>query len=143
MNERYWEDVQIGEALRPETFHLSVYRLVMAAGATRDFNSIHHNSEYARQSGAEDMYANNVFLQGMWEKTVRAYIRPAGTIRRLKGFKMKTFNTAGETVTTNGTVVNKWIEEGTAFVEIKLWTENADGITVGPGTMIVTLPLKN
>jgi hypothetical protein len=54
-----------GEALAPLAFPLSVYRLVVAAGANRDFNAIHHNSDYARATGAPDMYANTLFLQGM------------------------------------------------------------------------------
>ena|SRR5690606_2300481 len=76
--ERYWEDVQEGDELPSLQFPLSVYRLVMAASANQDFNSIHHNSEYAKKTGAPDMYANNIFLQGMWERTVREYIGNAG-----------------------------------------------------------------
>ena len=82
--ERYWEDVQEGDELPSLQFPLSVYRLVMAASANQDFNSIHHNSEYAKKTGAPDMYANNIFLQGMWERTVREYIGNAGVIKSLR-----------------------------------------------------------
>jgi hypothetical protein len=34
---------------------------VMAAGANRDFNAIHHNAEVARATGAPDIYANTLF----------------------------------------------------------------------------------
>lgn len=140
--QRYWEDVSIGEEVPSVEFPLSVYRLVMEAGANRDFNSIHHNTEYAQGTGAPEMYANNVFLQGMWERTVREYIGLAGTMKSLKGFRMKVFNTVGDTVTTKGTVKNKWQEGTNGFVELEIWSENSKGITVGPGTVLVQLPIR-
>src|SRR5690625_1449150 len=111
MSQLYWEDVQIGDTLPSVHFPLSVYRLVMAAGANRDFNSIHHNSAYAKTTGAPDMYANNIFLQGMWERMIREYIGLGGVIKKLTGFRMKKFNTVGMTVVTKGLVENKWVNE--------------------------------
>lgn len=140
--ERYWEDVQEGDELPSLQFPLTVYRLVMAASANQDFNSIHHNSEYAKKTGAPDMYANNIFLQGMWERTVREYIGNAGVIKSLRNFRMRSFNTVGDTVVTKGKVKRKWIEDGEHFIEIEMVSENAKGISVGPGSIIATLPSK-
>jgi acyl dehydratase len=138
----YWEDVSEGDVVPAIEFPLSVYRLVVEAGANRDFNSIHHNSEYAQMTGAPDMYANNIFLQGMWERTVRNFIGLAGTFKSLKGFRIKTFSIAGDTVTTKGLVKKKWIEGTDFLVELEVWSENAKGIAVGPGSVLVTLPSK-
>ncbi|GCD84762.1 hypothetical protein ACNR9V_20450 (plasmid) [Parageobacillus thermoglucosidasius] len=140
--QRYWEDVSVGDIVPSIKFPLSVYRLVMEAGANRDFNSIHHNSEYAKETGAPEMYANNIFLQGMWERTVREYIGLAGTIKSLKGFRMKIFNTVGDTVVTKGIVKNKWREGEEYLVELELWSENSKGVSVGPGSVVVTLPSR-
>ncbi|MFN2538727.1 MAG: MaoC family dehydratase N-terminal domain-containing protein [Mycobacteriales bacterium] len=136
--QRVLADVREGEALAPIAFPLSVYRLVMAAGANRDFNSIHHNSEYAKASGASEMYANTLFLQGMWERAVREYIGTAGTIKEIRGFRMGSFNTVGDTVTVHGRVERLDREEGT--VHLRVWSTNATGTSVGPGTVVVTLP---
>lgn len=143
MTQLHWDDVTIGQELEPVAFPITVYRLVMTAGANRDFNAIHHNSDYAKRTGAPDMYANVLFLQGMWERTVRNFIGLAGTIRALRGFRMKIFNTVGDTVTVKGRVSAKSMEEGVGVVEIELWSENSGGVSVGPGAMIVTLPLRN
>jgi acyl dehydratase len=140
--QRHWEDVAEGEALEPLAFPLTVYRLVMAAGANRDFNSIHHNSELARASGAPDMYANSLFLQGMWERAVRRYIGLAGVIRRQSGFQMRIFNVVGDTVVVNGKVERKWREDGQGLVELSVWSENSNGVSVGPGRIVATLPLR-
>lgn len=142
MIQLHWEDVKPGQQLEPLAFPLTIYRLVMAAGANRDFNAIHHNADYARSTGAPDMYANTLFLQGMWERTVREFIGLAGTIRQLRGFRMKSFNLVGTTVIVKGRVRSKVIEDGAGIVEIELWSENDDVVTVGPGCMMVTLPLR-
>ncbi|CAB3972683.1 hypothetical protein LGN19_35515 [Burkholderia sp. AU30198] len=138
----YWEDVIEGEALDSIAFPLTVYRLVMAAGANRDFNSIHHNSEVARATGAPEMYANNFLLQGMWERTVRQYIGEAGAILRLSGFRMRLFNTVGDTVVVKGRVARKWLE-GAGFVELEMWSENSRGTSVGPGRIVAVLPTRS
>jgi acyl dehydratase len=140
--QKHWEDVVEGESLPELRFPLTVYRLVMSAGATRDYNAIHHNSEFARRSGAPDMYANGLLLQGMWERAVREYIGLAGVIRALRGFRMKIFNTVGDTVVVRGRVKRKWREGPDALVELEMWSENSKGVSVGPGSMIVTLPCR-
>jgi|SRR5215470_5680939 len=138
--QRYWEDVSKGDVVPAIEFPLSVYRLVVEAGANRDFNSIHHNTEYAQMTGASEMYANTIFLQGMWERTAREFIGLGGVMKSLKGFRMKIFNTVGETVITKGRVKRKWQDAGEALVELEMWSEHSKGISVGPGTITVTLP---
>jgi len=139
--QRTWDDVVEGEELAPLSFPLTIYRMVMVAGANRDFNAIHHNSRYAQASGAPDMYANTLFLQGMWERCVRDYIGLGGTIRRMTGFRMRRFNPVGTTPVVSGRISRKWQEEGVGLVEIALETRNGGEVTVGPGTMVVTVPL--
>jgi acyl dehydratase len=99
-------DARVGEQLAPVEFPLSIYRLVMEAGANRDFNSIHHNSEYAKASGAPEMYASTSFLLGMWERAVRDFIGLEGTIRSIRGFRMKKFNPVGTTTVVRGEVLS-------------------------------------
>jgi hypothetical protein len=140
--QRYWDDVNEQDELPTVTFPISVYRLVVEAGANRDFNSIHHNTEFAQASGAPEMYANNIFIQGMWERTVREYIGLAGVIKKVGPFRMRIFNAVGETVATKGRVRRKWKEGDSNFVELEIWSENSKGISVGPGSVLVTLPTR-
>jgi hypothetical protein len=140
--QRYWEDVNEQDELPAVMFPISVYRLVVEAGANRDFNSIHHNTEYAHATGAPEMYANNIFIQGMWERTVREYIGLAGVIKKVGPFRMRVFNTVGETVVTRGRVKRTWREDGAHYVELEMWSENSKGISVGPGPVVVMLPAR-
>ncbi len=143
MTQRIWDHAMVGDRLGPTRFALSTYRLVMAAGANRDFNSIHHNGAYARSTGAPDMYANTFFLQGMWERTLRDYIGLAGAIHRLAGFRMSDFNCVGDTVSVHGEVTRKWREGGLGLIDVSMWSENGRGVSVGPGGMTASLPMTN
>jgi acyl dehydratase len=140
--QRVGTDVREGELLAPTRFPLPVCRLIMAAASNRDFNGIHHNSEFARSTGATEMYANVMLLMGMWERAARGYIGNAGTIKAISGFRMHSFNTAGEVITVRGRVhrVLELADETT--VELAMWSENGHGISVGPGTVTVGLPSR-
>jgi acyl dehydratase len=140
--QRWWEDVVEGEELSPVAFPLSVYRLVVAAGGNRDFNAIHHNSDFAKASGAPDMYANTTFLLGMWERAVREFIGLRGRILRINGFRMKIFNVVGQTVTVRGRVRRAWLEGDLGLAELELWSENESGVSVGPGAVTVSIPRR-
>lgn len=140
--QRYWEDVREGDQVPPVDLNITVQRLVIEAGANRDFNPIHHDTVLTQRTGVEEMYMNNVFIQGMWERTVREYIGLDGRIRKVGPFRMRIFNQAGMTVTTKGKVAKKWQEGGQNFVELEIWSENDRGVSVGPGPVVVTLPSR-
>ncbi|MFF5257931.1 acyl dehydratase [Actinomadura viridis] len=141
--QRYFEDVRVGDRLPGLTLPLPVYRLVMAAGATRDFSQTHHNDEVARAGGAPSMYAGAILLQGMWERALRDYIGLGGTIRAIRGFRMARFTLAGDEVRVEGEVVAAGPRGGRPTVEVELRTVNGEGtVTVGPGRAEVTLPRR-
>ncbi len=139
-DQRLWDQVAVGESIGTLDFPITVSRLIIAAGANRDFNAIHHNPNYARASGAPDIYANTLFLQGMWERLARAYIGSAGRITGLGGFRMRSFNCPGDTVRVSGTVTETWLDGERGMIRIALRSDNKAGLTVGPGFVTAELP---
>jgi acyl dehydratase len=139
---RRWSEVVEGHALAPVAFPLSLYRLVVAAGANRDFNPIHHNRDVARAEGAPDAYANTVFLMGMWERTIREFVGTDGVIRSIAGFRMKSFNVVDDTVVVRGTVRRSRVDGDAGVLDVEMWSENAGGVCVGPGLVTVALPRR-
>ena len=140
--QRYFDEVRLGEEIDPIAFPLPLYRLVMEAGANRDFNSIHHNTDYARSTGAADAYANTSFLLGMWERAVRGWIGGAGTIVSIKGFRMRSFNYIGDTTTVYGKVIELDPSSEPPRVNLEVHSANSTGLTVGPGVVVVTVPRR-
>jgi acyl dehydratase len=131
--------VEVGDRLPPLHFPIPVYRLVMAAGVTRDFAPLHHNDDFARASGAPSMYANALLLLGMWERALRDFIGPAGTILAIRDLRMGRFAPAGGVVRVHGTVVGKELRAGRPTLDIELGSWVGDTLTVGPGLGVVTL----
>jgi len=140
--QRIYDDVAIGDELAAIGFPLSLYRLVVAAGGNRDFNSIHHNRAYAVATGAPDAYASTFFLLGAWERVVRDFIGSAGTIRAIRGFRMRKFNLVGTTMTVSGAVVDKRMDGAEGVVVLEVACRVGEDVTVGPGEVVVTLPRK-
>ena len=140
--QRYFEDVAAGDPVPAVGFPLTIARLVMEAAANLDFSRVHHNATAARRTGAPDMYANNVFVQGWWERTAREFIGLRGVIKRVGPFRMRIFNTVGETVTTSGVVRRCWREGGEGLVQLELQSEISRGVSVGPGPVVVSLPTR-
>ncbi|MFJ3779754.1 MaoC family dehydratase N-terminal domain-containing protein [Streptomyces sp. NPDC090075] len=131
---------EVGDPIPGADFPLPVYRLVMAAGATRDLAPLHHNDGFARASGAPSMYANSLFLLGMWERALRDFIGPAGTILAVRDLRMARFAAAGSVVRVRGTVVRRQLAADRLVLEIELRSTVDDVLTVGPGLGVVALP---
>lgn len=118
--------VRVGDELAPRSVLLTLQRLVMAAGSSRDFSPIHFDREAARATGAPDAYANTILLETLLEACVRGWAGPAARIRAL-AIRMLTFNCVGDRITARG-VVSAVPGDGTA--ELDLWIESHRGVTV-------------
>lgn len=137
--QRHWEDVAEGDEIGSIEFPLTVHRLIVHAGANRDFFPVHHNEAVARAGGAPDMYANNVFHQGMWERVVREFIGLDGVIKKIGPMRMKRFAVPGETAIVSGSVTAKWSKDTEHLLELSMRSTDSVGETV-VGTVTVTLP---
>jgi acyl dehydratase len=111
----------------------------MECGVNRDWSPIHHDREVARAQGAPDMFVNTLFLQALYEATVREWAGLDARLRSLK-FKMRTFNCAGDVLTGKGRVAAKEVIDGTPRVSLELWTESHRGVTT-QGEVVLELPV--
>ena len=57
--------------------------------------------------------------------------------------RMRIFNPVGETVTTRGVVRRCWRDGDEGLVELEMRSEITRGISVGPGPVVVSLPLRS
>jgi hypothetical protein len=67
---------------------------------------------------------------------------PAGTIRSIRGFRMKSFNVVGDTMRVLAEVRATRVEDGVGVVEVAIRSESSSGVSVGPGVVEVTLPRR-
>ncbi|WP_236795514.1 hypothetical protein [Amycolatopsis sp. GM8] len=137
--QRHWAEIEVGQQIPSLDFPLTIHRLVVHAGANLDFAPMHHNPEVARAHGAPDVYANNVFVQGMWERAVREFIGLAGVIKKIGPLRMTSFALAGTTARVTGQVARKWRRDAEHFVEFTMESTAADVVTAR-GAIVATLP---
>jgi hypothetical protein len=141
-DQRHWEGVDEGQPPRSVTFPLTVHRLVVEAGANRDFNAIHHNSEFARASGVPEMYASTTFLLGMWERTVREFIGPEGSKPgdpRVPDDVMQPRRADGHGERPGE---GQAADRAPGLLDLEVRSENDEVVTVGPGKVTVWLPRR-
>src|SRR3989442_2122810 len=113
---RYWEDVKEGDAL-PEVRVEKLTRtdFVKYAGASGDFNPIHHDQTFAEASGNPTVFAMGMMNAGILSRLVADY---AG-IENLRKYRAR-FATRvwpGDSVTCKGQVTKKAVENGGKGIE--------------------------
>ena len=134
---RTFDAVSISEELAPISIPITLQRLVMEAGANRDFSLIHHDRDVARATGAPDAYINSFFIAGMFERLLREWMGAGGRLNKISNMRMQVFNAVGDSVTFRGRVAA--LDKANRQVEVELWSETAKGKTV-TATATVTLP---
>ena len=117
------DQIEAGTQIPDFVIPLTVQRLVMEAGANRDFAPIHHDREIARATGAEDMYANTLFLQGLIEVTLRNWMGLAGKLKKIN-MTMTAFNYAGDELVCGGKIVSKSDQDGQSIIELDIRVDN-------------------
>jgi len=135
----YYEGVNEGDEIPSVDFNLTVQRMIMFVGATRNFPGLHHNDRVAQKQGA----APNMFLQNnsclmLWERVVSDWMGVYGRVKSAN-FRITEFHLAGDIIHVGGKITKKWQENGLNLVELTMQsdTPRRAGMT---GTVIVALP---
>lgn len=135
--QRYFEDVAVGEELASISIPVTLQRLVSEAGANRDLSLIHHDNAVAQATGAPGAYANTFFMMGMFERLVRDWMGIKGKLKKIDSLRMKTFNSVGDVMTISGKVES--VDESNASALVKAAISSEKGVTV-TADLTVILP---
>jgi acyl dehydratase len=138
---RYWEDVREGEAL-PEVRVEKLTRtdFVRYAGASGDFNPIHHDQNFAEASGNPTVFAMGMLNAGILSRVVTRFAGRPG----VRSFKVR-FATRvwpGDDVICGGKVTRKYEQDGEKRVAGEVTAVNQKGETVISGSFVVALPSR-
>src|SRR5258706_5640180 len=136
---RFWEDVKEGDTL-PEVRVDKLTRtdFVKYAGASGDFNPIHHDQTFAEASGNPTVFAMGMLNASILSRVVTRFAgRPA--VRRYK-VRFATRAWPGDDVICTGRVSRKFEEAGEKRVEGEVIAVNQRGETLISGSFVVALP---
>jgi acyl dehydratase len=117
-----------GEALPPISLELTLRRSVQAVGGTRDYYPVHHDERFARESGAEGIFFNTMFLQGFVGRAACEWFGNDAFLRRLE-IAMRGSNYVGRTLTAQGEVTETRESNGCRLVDAGVTLSTEDGPT--------------
>jgi acyl dehydratase len=120
-----YDDVAVGDAA-PETSHeLTRTDLVMYAGASGDFNPMHHDEVSAQAAGLPSVFGHGMFSMGLLGKAITDYVG----IGNLKTYKVRFTKQTwpGETLVSKVVVKDKREEDGEKLVDLEVTLANQDG----------------
>ncbi|MBI4338994.1 MAG: hypothetical protein HY680_03475 [Chloroflexi bacterium] len=135
----YYEQVNEGDQIPSVDFNLTVQRMIMFVGATRNFPGLHHNDRVAQKQGAAPgMFLQNNSCLMLWERVVSDWMGIYGRVRK-SSFRITDFHLAGEIIHVGGTIHRKWQENGLNLVELVMESKSPRRVCM-TGTVTVALP---
>jgi acyl dehydratase len=120
-----FEDVEVGDEAPVKEVTLSRTDFVAYAGASGDFNPMHHDEPIATAAGMPSVFGHGMLSMGILATAVTDWTG-AGGLRRMKvRFSRQTW--PGETVATRIVAVAKREEAGRRLVDLECTLANAEG----------------
>ena len=133
----YFEDVHEGDEAPVRSKVLDRTDLVKYAGASGDYNPMHHDEVKARAAGQPSVFGHGMFSMGFLGTALTDYVG-VGNVRRYRArFAKQTW--PDEELRTRIVVTGTRTEGGEHLVDMDVRLENADGEekVVGEATAVV------
>jgi acyl dehydratase len=127
-----FDDVAVGDEA-PELAHeLTRTDLVQYAGASGDFNPMHHDDELARQAGLPSVFGHGMFTMGLLAKAITDYVGVGNLTSFSVRFTKQTW--PHEVLTTKVVVSTKREEAADRLIDLDCQVTNAEGEVKVSGT---------
>ena len=136
----YFDDIKEGDTA-PELRHeLTRTDLVMYAGASGDFNPMHHDEVKAKDAGLPSVFGHGMFSAGILATSLTNYVG-VGNLRKFKvRFAKQTW--PGEVLVTRNTVTAKREEDGRRLVDFESELISESGEVKVAGEATAELPAR-
>ena len=138
----YWEDVREGDELPGFRMKLGWTAMAVQVSGSQDFNPLHHDVDWAQNSGHKGIFYNTGFTQGCLSRLLTDWHGVDGWVKKFS-FQMRRMNMNGDTMQVRGKVqAKREVSGGPNEVHLEIWIENdREGITTTGGA-VVQLPLR-
>lgn len=120
-----FDDTLVGDEAPEFSHRLTRTDLVRYAGASGDFNPMHHDDTLAQQAGLPSVFGHGMFTMGILGKAITDYVG-VGNLRAYSvRFTKQTW--PDETLVTRVTVSAKRESDGEKLIDLDCSVENSDG----------------
>jgi acyl dehydratase len=134
----YFEDISEGQEATPLAMPpITRTDIVKYAGASGDFNPIHHDELYAIRAGNERVFAMGMLSAGFLSHMITDWVGD-GKLRKYRvRFGRQVW--PGDTITCKGRISRKYAEGGKNYMEAEVFAENQKAEKVITGTIVAEL----
>lgn len=136
----HFEDVSVGDEAPPISHELTRTDLVRYAGASGDFNPMHHDEIKAQAAGLPSVFGHGMFSMGLLGRAITDYVGLANLRRYGVRFTKQTW--PGNTLTTKVKVTDKRKDGDDSLVDLEVELVNDDGVAVVTGSATAALPSR-
>lgn len=137
----FFEDAKVGDEAPPVVVsNITRTQIVKYAGASGDFNPIHHDELYAIRAGNDRVFAMGMMTAGFVSRMVTDWIGD-GNLRKYR-VRFATRIWPGDTVTCKGKIAKKYTEGGKKYIEADVFAENQLGEKAIIGNIVAEIPGK-
>jgi acyl dehydratase len=137
----YFDDIREGDEAPPVVVgKITRTHIVKYAGASGDFNPVHHDELYAIRGGNDRVFAMGMMTAGFISHMVTDWVGD-GKLRRYNiRFGRQVW--PGDMVTCKGKITRKYTEGGKNYLEAEVFAENQRAEKVITGTIVAEVPGK-
>ena len=120
-----YDDVEVGDRAPAIDHKLTRTDLVMYAGASGDFNPMHHDEIAAQAAGLPSVYGHGMLSAGLLATAVTNYVGIGNLTHYRVRFTKQTW--PGEKLTTAVKITGKRDDDGKKVVDLECSVANQDG----------------
>ena len=138
-----FEDLSVGAEAPPLVVeNISRTHFVRYAGASGDFNPIHHDDTVATSIGNPSVFGHGMLTAGLMARVLKDWFGPAALRRFQVRFSKQVW--PGETLTCTATVtgLRDAEESGVGLVDVECHVVNQDGEAKLTGTATAAVPRR-
>lgn len=148
----YWDEINVGDEIKPLPKVATTQMLVKWAGASGDFNPLHYDDVFAAMQGVGKRIIHGELKRAWLVQFAVNWAGEQGILRKIscqyraldypRPMMTPTIPLDGETWWCKGKVTNKYTKDREHLVECDVWIENGRGEVTTPGKATVALPMK-
>jgi len=136
----FFDDVSEGDEAPVVTHELTRTDLVMYAGASGDFNPMHHDEVKAKEAGLPSVFGHGMFSMGLLGRAITDWVG----IGNLRNFKVRFTKQTwpGEKLSSKIAVTGKRKDNGENLVDLDVELANESGEVKVAGSAVAALPSR-
>ena len=139
MSQISWDQVSEGSELPVLTKPaITTTQLVKYAGASRDFNPIHYDKDFATQAGFDGVIAHGMLTMAFVGQLVTDWAWPEHELVKIKT-RFRGITVPGDEITCTGKVIKKYEDDGRKLLDVAIEAKNGKGDVTATGAATIAV----